>query len=170
MEITTLAFDQARLNPGSVPVVAYVLQTPMGSRLWTQGVIPPTLQAMTGTYFDAEILYDADAYFDGGTGMMELLPRILDFGSIAKYTAPFGSEIIAGIGEGERASFRVSVANEDGKISQFLAEEFVLGQTGRVLMGFLGLDLTDYVEKYRGQVQRWTITGLRQVAFDHLEF
>lgn len=170
MEQTTVAFDQARLNPSAVPVVAYVLSTPMGARLWTKGVIPSTLQAMTGTYFDAEVLFDADIYFDGGTGMMELLPRVLDFGAIAKYTAPFGSEIVSGIGEGERASFRVTVANEDGKISQFLAEEFVLGQMGRVLLGFLGLDLSDYVEKYRGQVQRWTITGLRQVSFDHLEF
>jgi len=170
MEQTTLAFDQARLNPSAVPVVAYVLETPMGTRLWTRGVIPSIVLGVTGVYYDAEVEYDADVYFDGGPNLMELLPRVLEFGSIAKYTALFGSEIIAGIGEGERASFRVSLANEDGKISQFLAEEFVLGQTGRVLVGFLGLDLTDYVEKYRGQVQRWTITGLRQVAFDHLEF
>ena len=170
MEQTTLAFDQARTNPSAAPVVAYVLETPMGSRVWTHGVIPETVLGVTGTYFDADVEYDADVYFDGGDAPMELLPRVLEFGPIAKYTAPFGSEILAGIGEGERASFRVSLANEDGKISQFLAEEFVLGQTGRVLLGFLGLPLTDYIEKYRGQVQRWTITGLRQVSLDHLEF
>jgi len=169
VDATTLAFDQKRLDPNAVPVVAYLLKTPMGTRIWTQGVIPSAIAQNWGTWYDAEVPFDAEAYFDGGLDALEILPRIIGLDPLAQRSVPVGTDLLVALGEGERAGFAVTLANPDGALSNLLAEEYVLGAEGRVMIGYLGLDIADYIEKYRGKVDRWTIEGMRQVRLEHLE-
>lgn len=169
MDPTTLAFDQQRLDPNAIPIVAYLLETSMGPRIWTRGVIPSAIANTEGAYYDAEVPFDADVYFDGGIAALEVLPRVVDFSPLAQRTVPIGTDLLIAMGEAERASFSVSLVNDDSKLSQMLAEEYVLNRLGKVLVGYIGLAITDYIEKYRGRVQRWRIQGTRRVVLEHLE-
>lgn len=169
MERYTLAWDQKRRDPSAVPIAAYILDTDMGSRVWTQGVIPIAILGSIGTEWDAEIEFDAEVYFNGGASLMNLEPRVLNFSTLTQRMLPVGYDLFAGSGEAERAGFSVTLANEDALLSQMLAEEYVLNKIGRLLLGYVGLDICDYVLKYRGRVVRWTLSGNRQLTIEHLE-
>lgn len=166
---TTLAFELARQRPDALPVVAYVLETDLGSRLYTSGAIPGALSNADGAPFDAETYLDGDVgYFDAGQTFLEVLPRVVEWGAIDQRTVPLGTELLVALGNAERAGFSVRLGDGGNTLAAMLATEYVHRRIGRVLVGFAGLEIGEYIEPYRGRVTRWTLDA-SSLLIEHLE-
>ena len=167
MEYMSPAFDDKRRDPEAVPVAVYMLLLDMGGRIYTAGDVPTTLLS-EGAYFDASVDFDSDVYFDGGVSAVEIAARVVSFGEVSERSLPIGTEMLQSFGESERSAFELTLSNEDGALSPMLADEILLGRTGMLLLGYVGLGLSDYLEKYRGAVETWTLDG-STLTLTHLE-
>lgn len=138
-----------------LPMVRLAL--PMADRLWS--FVALDTNALVGGYFDADVDYDAEVYFDPGGVYYERSARLLSIDGIEQGVRTFDSAVLGSWGQSERPSIHLTVDNGDGEMSRMIGQEYVLNQSMTTYLTFPSLSASDALSKSVGAVQRWLLTS-----------
>lgn len=134
-----------------------VLRTPMGDRV--MGITAPNIgQALSGGYFDADIDYDADRFFDADGVVLEESDRLLGLSGLSSSLRAVDGAILGSYTSAERGTVTAELHNGDKAMSAVVGQEYVLRQTLTAYATFPGLNVLEAMTKRSARVTRWVLT------------
>lgn len=159
MDTTTLNWDSKRAaNEPLLPLV--ILELDMGDRV-IGAVMPPEDSVNFGEAFDADVDFDAEVYFLGGGSAIERSARLLSVDEIGESSQPSQADVLGAVGQAELPVIALELDNGDKAMSTLVGQEYLLNKPVREFVTFAGLGIDDALEKARGRIVRWSLTGRR---------
>ena len=154
MEPRTRYFhDKQRQNRHLVPMV--VIRSGMGDRKW--GFIDPRVNDPIGSVLSStEVLFTQSEFTDVPT--LEEAPRLISLSPLQESNQPLDQDVLGSWGQGQRSVLQCEAHNDDGEMTAMVGQEYLLNQPVYLLVGFPGLPWDYAQQRYKGSINRITLT------------
>jgi hypothetical protein len=142
--------DAQQRRVSLVPIVR--IRFGLGDRYFTP--VDASTLVPVGVSYDADRIFDADVYFDGGIAALARSGRLLALTNLRESAKAFNAEILASYGQQERNAVSFQLDNEDKFFSKILGQEYLLHRPVQIYLTFAGLDLAFAMSRFLGRVVR----------------
>jgi len=145
--------DKQLQNRNVIPQV--VLRTGYGDRVW--GFIDPAVNDPIGT-----VLNSSDVFFLqdqlSAEPVLERAPRLVSLSPLTESNQPLDQDILGSWGQGQRSVLQFEAHNDDGAMTRMVGEEYILNKDVYLFVGFPGLPWDYSQQRYKGTINRITLT------------
>ena len=157
MEPRTRYFHDHQLkNRHLVPMI--VLRSGYGDRKW--GFIDPRINDPIGSVLSSsEVGFLQSELTD--VPVLEEAPRLTSLSPLQESTQPLDQDVLGSWGQGQRTVLQCEAHNDDGKMTAMVGEEYLLNQPVYLFVGFPGLPWDYSQQRYKGTINRITLTKNR---------
>jgi len=145
--------DKQLQNRNLVPKV--LLRTGYGDRVW--GFINPAVNDPIGTVLSSDDTFFIQSEFSAEP-VLELAPRLVSLSPLTESTQPMDQDILGSWGQGQRSVLEFEAHNDDGEMTRMVGREYVLNKDVFLFVGFPGLAWDYSQQRYRGTINRITLT------------
>lgn len=154
MEPRTRFFHDKQLeNRNVIPQV--LLRTGFGDRYW--GFIHPDVNDKIGTVLSTSEIEFVQSEFTSEP-VLERLPRLVSLEPLTESNQPLDQDVLGSWGQGQRTVLNFEAHNDDGAMTRMVGQEYVLNKDVFLFIGFPGLKWDYSQQRYRGTVNRITLT------------
>jgi hypothetical protein len=132
-----------------------VVRSGQGDRVW--GFIHPDVNDPIGT-----VLSSAEVGFNQaeitGTPVLERAPRLISLSPLQESNQPLDQDVLGSWGQGQRSVLQCEAHNDDGRMTNMVGQEYLLNQPVFLFVGFPGLPWDYSQQRYKGTINRVTLT------------
>lgn len=162
MEPRTRYFHSKQLqNRHLVPQI--VVRSGYGDRIW--GFVDPSVNDPIGTVLNSsEVGFIQSELTD--TPVIERKARLISLSPLQESNQPLDQDVLGSWGQGQRSVLQCEAHNDDGKMTDMVGQEYLLNQPVYLFVGFPGLPWDYSQQRYKGTINRITLTknGVRVEA------
>lgn len=162
MEPRTRYFHAKQLqNRHLVPQV--VVRSGYGDRYWSY--LNPDINDPIGTVLNSSEVPFIQAELTD-VPVIERSGRLITLSPLQESVQPLDQDILGSWGQGQRSVLQCEAHNDDGKMTAMVGEEYLLNQPIFLFVGFPGLPWDYSQQRYKGTINRVTLTknGVRVEA------
>lgn len=138
-----------------------LLRLPMGDRYW--GLRNPAREDPIGTVLDTSQMTFTQSEYTG-VPVLERSPRMISIEPLQETIQPLDQDVLGAWGQAQRTILKFELHNDDRAMSRMVGEEYVLNQPVSMFVGFPGLEWDYSQQRYKGTVNRLTLTKNRLVV------
>lgn len=154
MEPRTRYFHDKQLqNRNVIPQV--VLRTGFGDRYW--GFINPDVNDPIGSVLSSSEVEFTQSEFTSEP-ILERAPRLVALEPLTESNQPLDQDVLGSWGQGQRSVLNFEAHNDDGAMTRMVGQEYVLNKDVFLFVGFPRLQWDYAQQRYRGTVNRVTLT------------
>lgn len=154
MEPRSRFFHDKQLE-GRTLVPQVVLRTGYGDRVW--GFVNPEINDPIGT-----VLASSDVFFPqaelSGEPILERAPRLVSLSPLTESTQPLDQDVLGSWGQGQRSVLQLEAHNDDLEMTRMVGREYILNKEVYLFVGFPGLSWDYSQQRYKGTINRVTLT------------
>jgi len=157
MEPRTRFFHDKQLEQRHL-VPQIVVRSGLGDRVW--GFIHPDVNDPIGTVLSSsEVGFNQAEITD--TAVLERAPRLVSLSPLQESNQPLDQDVLGSWGQGQRSVLQCEAHNDDGKMTTMVGTEYLLNQPVYLFVGFPGLPWDYSQQRYKGTINRITLTKNR---------
>jgi hypothetical protein len=132
-----------------------VVRSGMGDRKW--GFIDPRVNDPIGSVLNSgEVMFEQTEITDVPT--IEEAARLISLSPLQESNQPLDQDILGSWGQGQRSILQCEAHNDDGKMTNMVGQEYLLNQPVYLFVGFPGLPWDYSQQRYKGTINRITLT------------
>ncbi len=148
-------------NRHLVPQV--VVRSGYGDRYWSY--LHPDINDPVGTVLDSSTVQFVQSELTD-VPVLERNARLISLAPLQESVQPLDQDILGSWGQGQRSVLQCEAHNDDGKMTAMVGEEYLLNQPIYLFVGFPGLGWDHAQQRYKGSINRITLTknGVRVEA------
>jgi hypothetical protein len=136
-------------------VAQVVLRTGYGDRVW--GFINPGLNDPIGSILDSSETFFAQAELSAEP-ILERAPRLVSLSPLTESNQPLDQDVLGSWGQGQRSVLQFEAHNDDGAMTRMVGQEYTLNHDVYLFVGFPGLAWDHAQQRYKGSINRITLT------------
>ena len=154
MHDLSLDMYQATRRANQAMTVLFVLETAFGAYLFAEKDVDPSLLGIVGRR-KADGSWKADGTIKAGADSMPVLGHggeVHKIGRLLKTLTPIETDLLGAYRQSETSSVTLTLRNAAGRISEIEATQPLNGASGKIMLLYPGLPLSDAVTMFRGRV------------------
>lgn len=140
-----------------------VVRSGYGDRYWSY--LHPDINDPIGSVLNSsEVPFTQSELTD--IPVLERAPRLITLSPLQESVQPLDQDILGSWGQGQRSVLQCEAHNDDLKMTAMVGEEYLLNQPIFLFVGFPGLPWDYSQQRYKGTINRITLTknGVRVEA------
>lgn len=140
-----------------------VVRSGYGDRYW--GFVHPEANDPIGTELNSSQVGFLQSELTD-VPVVERAPRLISLSPLQESVQPLDQDILGSWGQGQRSVLQCEAHNDDGKMTHMVGQEYLLNQPIYLFVGFPGLGWDYAQQRYKGSINRITLTknGVRVEA------